>query len=102
MGQIIANSEQFETYIEADHRGQILQKGPDSGMFDAFGRQRFSEPFTLLDSMLRYSKRTDLWNEKLVASGATKQHGSKCHWTSGLEGSGISKTFLCRLRKENA
>jgi hypothetical protein len=71
MGQIIANSEQFETYIEADHRGQILQKGPDSGMFDAFGRQRFSEPFTLFDSMLRYSKRTDLWNEKLVGSGTT-------------------------------
>lgn len=71
MGQIIANNEQFETYIEADHRGQILQKGPDSGMFDAFGRQRFSEPFTLFDSMLRYSKRTDLWNEKLVGSGTT-------------------------------
>jgi hypothetical protein len=71
MGQIIANSEQFETYIEADHRGQILQKGPDSGMFDAFARQRFSQPFTLFDSILRYSKRTDLWDEKFVASGAT-------------------------------
>ena len=71
MGQIIAGGEQFETYIEADHRGQILQKGPDSGTFDAFGRQRFSEPFTLFDSMLRYTKRTDLWNEKLVGSGTT-------------------------------
>ncbi len=27
MGQIIANSEQFETYIETDHRGQVLQRG---------------------------------------------------------------------------
>jgi hypothetical protein len=71
MGQIIAGGEQFETYIEADHRGQILQKGPDSGAFDAFGRQRFSEPFTLFDSMLRYTKRTDLWDEKLVGSGTT-------------------------------
>jgi hypothetical protein len=71
MGQIIAGGEQFETYIEADHRGQILQKGPDSGTFDAFGRQRFGEPFTLFDSMLRYTKRTDLWNEKLVGSGTT-------------------------------
>jgi hypothetical protein len=71
MGQIIAGGEQFETHIEADHRGQILQKGPDSGVYDAFGRQRFSEPFTLFDSMLRYSKRTDLWDEKVVASGAT-------------------------------
>jgi hypothetical protein len=71
MGQIIAGGEQFETYIEADHRGQILQKGPDSGAFDAFGRQRFSQPFTLFDSMLRYTKRTDLWDEKLVGSGTT-------------------------------
>ena len=72
MAQVIAGGEQFETYIEADHRGQILQKGPDSGMFDAFGRQRFSQPFTLFDSMLRYSKRTDLWDEKATGSGATE------------------------------
>jgi hypothetical protein len=71
MGQIIAGNEQFETYIEADHRGQILQKGPDSGAFDAFGRQRFSEPFTLFDSMLRYTKRTDLWDEQVVGAGTT-------------------------------
>jgi hypothetical protein len=71
MGQIIAGNEQFETYIEADHRGQILQKGPDSGAYDAFGRQRFSQPFTLFDSMLRYSKRTDLWDEATVSGGTT-------------------------------
>jgi hypothetical protein len=71
MGQIIAGGEQFETHIEADHRGQILQKGPDSGALDAFGRQRFSQPFTLFDSMLRYSKRTDLWDEAVVGSGTT-------------------------------
>jgi hypothetical protein len=71
MGQIIAGNEQFETYIQADHRGQILQKGPDSGSMDAFGRQRVSQPFTLFDSMLRYTKRTDLWDEKTVGSGST-------------------------------
>ena len=71
MGQVIAGNEQFETYIEADHRGQILQKGPDSGAYDAFGRQRFSQPFTLFDSMLRYSKRTDLWDEATVSGGTT-------------------------------
>lgn len=69
MGQIRTNNEQFETHIEADHRGQILQSGPDSGMIDAFGRQRFSEPFTVFDSMLCLSKRTDQWNETLVGSG---------------------------------
>jgi hypothetical protein len=71
MGQIVAGNEQFETYIQADHRGQILQKGPDSGTLDAFGRQRVSQPFTLFDSMLRYTKRTDLWDEGTVGSGST-------------------------------
>jgi hypothetical protein len=71
MGQIIRGGEQFETAIQADHRGQVLQQGPDSGALDAFGRQRFSQPFTLFDSMLRYSKRTDLWDEAMVGSGTT-------------------------------
>ena len=71
MGQIVRGGEQFETAIQADHRGQLLQQGPDSGALDAFGRQRFSEPFTLFDSMLRYSKRTDLWDEATVGGGTT-------------------------------
>ncbi len=71
MGQISVNNQQFETGIQADHRGQLLQQGPDSGALDAFGRQRFSQPFTLFDSMLRYSKRTDLWDEAVVSGGTT-------------------------------
>jgi hypothetical protein len=71
MAQVRRGGEQFETTIEADHRGQLIQKGPDSGMVDAFGRQRFSEPFTLFDSMLRYSRRTDQWDEAVVGSGST-------------------------------
>lgn len=70
MGQIIAGGEQFETHIEADYRGKILQKGPDSGGVDAFGRARVSEPLTLFDSTLRYTKRTDLWRETVVGGGA--------------------------------
>lgn len=70
MGQIIAGGEQFETHIEADYRGKILQKGPDSGSVDAFGRARVSEPFTVFDSTLRYTKRTDQWFEILVGSGS--------------------------------
>ena len=69
MGQIIAGGEQFETHIEADHRGRILQTGPDSGGVDAFGRARMSEPFTLFDSTLRYTKRTDQWYESTVGGG---------------------------------
>ena len=71
MAQVIRGGEQFETHIQADHRGQLLQQGPDSGALDAFGRQRLSEPFTLFDSALRYTKRTDLWDESLVGSGTT-------------------------------
>ncbi len=71
MGQIIAGGEQFETHIEADYRGKILQKGPDSGAVDAFGRARVSEPFTVFDSTLRYTKRTDQWFEAVVGSGST-------------------------------
>jgi hypothetical protein len=71
MGQVVRGGEQFETAIQADYRGQLLQQGPDSGALDAFGRQRFSQPFTLFDSMLRYSKRTDLWDEALVGGGTT-------------------------------
>ena len=70
MGQIIAGGEQFETHIEADYRGQILQKGPDSGAVDAFGRARVSEPFTIFDSTLRYTKRTDQWYESTSGSGS--------------------------------
>ena len=37
-----------------------------NGSFDAFGRGRTSQPFTLFDSQLRYSKRDDLFAEELV------------------------------------
>ena len=71
MGQIIRGGEQFETHIEADYRGQILQKGPDSAAVDAFGRQRTSQPYTLFDSTMRYDKRTDQWYEKISGSGTS-------------------------------
>jgi len=69
MGQVKTGGEQFETHIEADYRGHILQKGPDSGEVDAFGRARTSEPFTLFDSTLRYTKRTDQWYESTTGGG---------------------------------
>ena len=70
MGQIRVNDEQFETGIVADHRGQILSVGPDSGVVDAFGRQRVSEPFTLFDSTMRFDARTDQWFTALAGGGA--------------------------------
>jgi hypothetical protein len=72
MGQVVRNNQQFETHIQADHRGQIVKQGPDSGAVDAFGRARVSEPFTLFDSVLRHSKNAELWNE--IISGGTSEH----------------------------
>jgi hypothetical protein len=72
MGQVVRNNQQFETHIQADHRGQIVKQGPDSGAVDAFGRARVSEPFTLFDSVLRHSKNAELWNETI--SGGTSEH----------------------------
>lgn len=71
MGQIIANNEQFETHVQADWRGQLLQTGPDSGVVDAFGRARTSSPYTLFDSTMRYDKRPDQWFDKIVGSGTS-------------------------------
>lgn len=75
MGQIVRGGEQFETHIEADHRGQVLAKGPDSGAVDAFGRARVSEPFTLFDSTLRHSANSEKWNTT-VAGGASYSHSA--------------------------
>ena len=36
MGQVVRGGEQFETAIQADHRGQLLKQGADSGAVDAF------------------------------------------------------------------
>ena len=71
MGQVRKQGEQFETYIVADHRGQLLSVGADSGAVDAFGRARVSEPFTLFDSVMRYDKLPEKWNETIVASGTS-------------------------------
>lgn len=73
MGQVIRGGEQFETHIQADHRGQLLRLGADSGMVDAFGRQRVSQPFTMFDNIVRYGKELDKWNETLTG-GATSVH----------------------------
>jgi len=78
VGQIIAGGEQFETHIEADFRGQILQKGPDSASVDAFGRQRVSTPYTLFDSTMRYDKRPDQWFDATTNSATATFLPNEC------------------------
>ena len=70
MGQIKRQGEQFETHVIADKYGNLLDYGSDSGVVDAFGRQRVSNPYTLFDSAMRYDKRTDQWYE-ITTGGAT-------------------------------
>lgn len=96
MGQIVAGGEQFETAIQVDYRGQIIKQGVDSGAVDAFGRQRVSQPFTFFDSVLRYSKNPELWNE--TVSGGTSTHlpnESSVQMTVTASG----QTILRRTRK---
>tara|TARA_R110002167_G_scaffold143958_2_gene333692 strand:- start:42222 stop:43481 length:1260 start_codon:yes stop_codon:yes gene_type:complete len=45
----------------------------DSASLDSFSRQRVSQPVTIFDSILKYSKRDDLWYESLTG-GATSVH----------------------------
>jgi hypothetical protein len=71
MGQIKRRGEQFETHVIADKYGNLLDYGPDSGVVDAFGRQRVSNAFTLFDSTMRYDKRTDQWNETATGAATT-------------------------------
>jgi hypothetical protein len=70
MGQIKRQGEQFETHVIADKYGNLLDYGPDSGVVDAFGRQRVSNPYTLFDSSMRFDKRPDQWYE-IATGGAT-------------------------------
>jgi hypothetical protein len=98
MGQIRTNNEQFETGIIADHRGQLLAVGPDSGSVDAFGRARMSEPFTIFDSTLRYTKRTDQWFESATLGGSTNYLANE----SSLElttGTASGSTMLRRTKR---
>jgi hypothetical protein len=69
MGQIVAGGEQFETHVIADKYGHLLDYGPDSGVVDAFGRQRVSNPYTLFDSTMRFDKRPDQWYEIATSGG---------------------------------
>lgn len=56
-----------------NRKGQIQIAQGDSAVLDAFGRLRVSNPFTLLDSIQKYDKQSDLWNEA-IAGGGTSVH----------------------------
>lgn len=47
-----------------------VQSTADSSI-DGFGRQRVAQPFTLFDAQLRYSKRSDLFDEATTGGGST-------------------------------
>lgn len=98
MGQIIRSGEQFETYIEADHRGNLLASGPDSGNVDAFGRARVSEPFTLFDSTLRHGDDTRKWNATVAGSGTSSHLINESSIAMSVTASGDSVLRRTRQR----
>ena len=98
MGQIIRGGEQFETHIQADHRGQIVKQGPDSGAVDAFGRARISEPFTLFDSTLRHSENAGKWNTTVAGSGAYSHSANESSVLMTVTASGDSVLRRTRQR----
>lgn len=98
MGQIIAGGEQFETTIEADHRGRILKQGPDSGAVDAFGRARVSEPFTLFDSTLRHNDDARKWNVTVTGSGTSSHLINESSVAMSVTASGDSVLRRTRRR----
>lgn len=99
MGQIRTGGEQFETHIEADYRGKILQKGPDSGTVDAFGRQRTSSPYTLFDSTMRYNKRSDQWFDKTSGNGVVSYLANES--SAALTVNTVSGDTVLRRTKQN-
>lgn len=98
MGQVVRNGIQFETAIQADHRGRLLKQGPDSGEVDAFGRKRVSQPFTLFDSTLRYSKLPEQWNETLVGSASSTHLVNESSVALAVTASGDSATRRTKRR----
>lgn len=98
MGQVVRNGIQFETAIQADHRGRLLKQGPDSGEVDAFGRKRVSQPFTLFDSTLRYGKLPEQWNETLVGSASSTHLVNESSVALTVTASGDSATRRTKRR----
>ena len=53
---------------------RTLSTGSDSSTnagIDGFGRQRVAQPYTLFDAQLKYTKRTDLFDESLTGNAST-------------------------------
>jgi hypothetical protein len=98
MAQVIRGGEQFETHIQADHRGQIVKQGPDSGAVDAFGRARVSQPFTMFDNISRYDKGLDQWNEIIVGSGTATHLPNESSVALAVTASGDSVLRRTRRR----
>lgn len=98
MGQVVRGGEQFETNIVADHRGQIMRRGADSGEVDAFGRKRVSQPFTLFDSTLRYDKASEQWNESLVGAASSTHLVNESSVALTVTASGDSVTRRTKRR----
>ena len=66
----------FEVVMLADQYGNLVgPANPSGSSVDAFGRARFSQPFTLFDSFHRYTE-NDKWNTSNTATGSSYSYNT--------------------------
>ena len=71
--QIIGGPDREHAYVTPGNRLMVDMALGDSPSIDAFDRLRVSNPVTVFDSILKYSKGDNLWYED-ITGGATSVH----------------------------
>ena len=91
----------FEVFMCADRYGNIgncgVSTGAGSGGYDAFGRVRYSEPFTLADYSHQYGEESDMLT-KTVGAGSTLVYNTNRASVSLVVGTGATDQIIHQSR----
>lgn len=91
----------FEVFMCADRYGNIgncgVSTGAGSGGYDAFGRVRYSEPFTLADYSHQYGEESDMLT-KTVGAGSTLVYNTNKASVSLVVGIGSTDQVIHQSR----
>lgn len=91
----------FEVFMCADRYGNIgncgVSTGAGGGGYDAFGRVRYSEPFTLADYSHQYGEESDMLT-KTVGSGSTMVYNTNRASVSLIVGTGSGDSVIHQSR----
>ena len=91
----------FEVFMCADRYGNIgncgVSTGAGSGGYDAFGRSRTSEPFTLADYSHQYGLSEEILS-KTIGAGSTVEHLRDKASASLIVGTGATDTTIHQTR----